>query len=318
MHWYEASLAVMHTQLTCKAYGKQPESAVEAAFAEVQRLERVFSRFLAQSEISQINAHAGKGMVDVSLDTIKVLEEAISIGKLSCGLFDVTIAPLMNLWDFTHAKSSPPRNAIEEVLTYVDYRKLEVSVHTHRAGLRENGMLLDVGGLAKGYAADCAKQVLKARGIVSAYINIGGNVLLLGAKPDESAWKVGIRHPREASSLVGVIATKGVSVVTSGDYERFFIDSEGTWYHHIVNPKTGYSARSGLLSLTVVCPRSLHADALSTTLFIAGLEGSKKLLEQLPGVGIFAIDETMHGWISESLVPAFVPVTGLDISLLKA
>ena len=317
MHWYEASLAVMHTQLTCKAYGEQPEAAVEAAFAEVERLELVFSRFLAQSEISQINAHAGKTLVDVSVDTITVLQEAIAVGDLSCGLFDVTIAPLMNLWDFTHAKKAPTQNAIEEVRKCVDYRKLQVDVQAHRAGLCESGMSLDMGGLAKGYAADCAKQVLAAWGITSAYINIGGNVLLLGEKPDGSGWKVGIRHPRVASSLVGAIAAKDVSVVTSGDYERFFIDSEGAWYHHIVNPKTGYPSRSGLLSLTVVCPRSLHADALSTTFFLAGLDGCRRYLAQLPDVGVFALDANMHGWITESLVPAFQPVTGLGISLLE-
>lgn len=317
MRSVEANLAVMHTQLSCKVYGEQPEAAIEAAFAEVKRLELLLSRFLPDSEVSSINTRAGDGLVDVSPDTIEVLQEAVAIGALSSGAFDVTIAPLMNLWDFTHAATPPTQAAIKEVRSLVDYRQIRLDVKNRRAGLGKQGMLLDLGGLAKGYAADRAKQVLIEWGIESAYINLGGNVLLLGSKPDGSAWKVGIRHPRIQNSLVGAIAAKDVSVVTSGDYERFFIDSQGKRQHHILDPRTGCPARSGLIGMTVVCPRSLHADALSTTFFLSGIKGCKKLLAELPEVGVFAIDEHLMGWISESLVPVFQPVTGLNISLLS-
>jgi len=130
-----------------------------------------------------------------------VLQEAVAVGALSSGAFDVTIAPLMNLWDFTHAAIPPTQAAINEVRSRVDYRQIRLDVKNRRAGLGEQGMMLDLGGLAKGYAADRAKQVLIEWGIESAYINLGGNVLLLGSKPDGSAWKVGIRHPRIQNSL---------------------------------------------------------------------------------------------------------------------
>lgn len=316
MHSFEASLSVMHTLLHCKVYGQEGEAAIEAAFAEVKRLESVFSRFLPDSEVSKINAYAGKAMVDVSDDTLAVLGEALAIGELSGGLFDVTIAPLMNLWDFTHTNKPPSQEAIDAVLPLVDYHKLVVDSKNHRAGLTQRELMVDLGGLAKGYAADCAKRVLKERGIQSAYINLGGNVQLVGSKWDNSPWKVGIRHPRVENSLVGSIAATDVSVVTSGDYERFFIASDQRRYHHLVNPKTGYPGQSGIISLTVVCKQSLHADALSTALFLAGLDGCKQLLVDLPGVDVFAIDENLHCWITASLVPAFQPVTGLKISLL--
>jgi len=316
MHSHEASFTVMHTILACKAYGRRPEAALEAAYAEVRRLELLFSRFLAESEVCGINERAGKALVAVSPDTMHVLKEAIAAGRRSEGLFDVTIAPLMNLWDFTHASASPSQAAIDSVLPLVDYRQVVVDEKTGRAGLGKPGMVLDLGGLAKGYAADRAKQVLLDCDIQSAYINLGGNVVLVGAKPDGSAWKVGIRHPRIPNALVGAISAEGSSVVTSGDYERFFIDEQGERQHHIVDPRTGRPSRSGLVSLTVACPQSLQADVLSTTCFLGGLEGCKKLLADLPEVGVFAIDDNLRGWITESLVPSFQPVTGLDISLL--
>jgi len=317
MQSHEASFMVMHTVLVCKAYGRKPEAAIEAAYAEVKRLELLFSRFLAESEVSKINESAGKALVAVSPDTMQVLKEAIAVGHRSEGLFDVTIAPLMNLWDFTHASAAPAQAAIDSVLPLVDYRQVLVDEKTRRAGLGRPGMVLDLGGLAKGYAADRAKQVLLDWDIQSAYINLGGNVVLVGAKPDGSAWSVGIRHPRLENSLAGAVRATDLSVVTSGDYERFFIDEEGKRQHHIVNPKTGRPSRSGLVSLTVACPQSLQADALSTTCFLCGLEGCKKLLADLPEVGVFAIDENLQGWITESLVSSFQPVTGLNISLLS-
>jgi thiamine biosynthesis lipoprotein len=182
---------------------------------------------------------------------------------------------------FHHAATPPTQAAIKEVRSLVDYRQIRLDVKNRRAGLGKQGMLLDLGGLAKGYAADRAKQVLIEWGIESAYINLGGNVLLLGSKPDGSAWKVGIRHPRIQNSLVGAIAAKDVSVVTSGDYERFFIDSQGKRQHHILDPRTAVRPLrldwydGGL-------PRSLHADALSTTFFLSGIKGAKSSWPNFP------------------------------------
>ncbi len=317
MEWSQRTIEVMHTQLSCKAYGVNAGKALDAACEQVSHLETVFSRFLDASEVSRINKQAGSASVEVSGDVLQVLQEAVAIGDMSGGLFDVTIAPLMDLWDFTHASKKPSSKAIEQALGLVDYRQLQMEVRAGRVGLGKPGMRLDLGGLAKGYAADCAKQVLIEWGIESAYLNLGGNVLLLGTKPDGTTWKVGIRHPRLENSLVGAISVKDVSVVTSGDYERFYIDETGARMHHIVDPRTGYPASTGLVSLTVVCPGSLHADALSTTLFLSGLEGCRNLLPGLADVGVFAIDTDMRGWITESLVSLFQPVTGLDISLLS-
>jgi thiamine biosynthesis lipoprotein len=153
----------------------------------------------------------------------------------------------------------------------------------------------------KGYVSDCLIKTLQKYGVVSAFINIGGNVSTLGNKLDGSSWSVGIRHPRHYSCLIGAVKVTGKAVVTSGDYERYFIDRAGKRRHHILDPTTGYPAESGLISITVVADSAMIADALSTAIFVAGMEKGLRYLAQFPGIDVVLVDNCQQVFITQGL-----------------
>jgi len=307
----------MDTGITYRVYGKQAETAVQAMQAEIQRLEHLLSRYLPHSDIDSINRQAGKEMVPVKDETCEVLSRALMLSQLSKGLFDVAIGPLVALWDYKHAASAPGKTRILETRSLVDYRDLMVRRDGNLVGLRKTGQSIDLGGIGKGYAGSCCIHLLQTYGIVSAFVDLGGNVSTLGSKPDGSPWKVGIRHPRHTDSLLGALDTSNTSVVTSGDYERYFEDAEGNRWHHILNPTTGYPAQSGLMSVTVVCRDSWLADALSTAVFVAGMEAGLELLSHFSGTEAVLVDDHLQVFITQGLTSSFRPGQGVDVSMVK-
>lgn len=262
---------------------RRGEEAVKEAYLEMARLESLLDRHNAASEVSQVNQAAGQKAVKVSGETMEVISRAISVGELSEGAFDITVAPLLHLWGFT---TGDPRVPNEEelalALSRVDYRLIELDRAKNTVFLQENGAELDLGGIAKGFIIDKAADILFARGVASAYLDAGGDIRVIGSKPDGSAWRIGVRHPRERRQLIAVLELRDSSVVTSGDYERFFLE-DGIRYHHILNPQTGLPARD-LISVTVVAADAFTADALSTAVFVLGRERGMALIESLPGV----------------------------------
>jgi thiamine biosynthesis lipoprotein len=175
-------------------------------------------------------------------------------------------------------------------------------------------MAIDLGAIAKGYAADEAVAVLRANGVESAFVNLGGNVYVIGAKPDNSPWRIGIRDPfaQEANSFVGVISATDTSVVTSGTYERYFV-KDGVTYHHILDPKTGYPAESDLASVTIISPESIVADAVSTSTFLIGKEAGKALIESLPNVEAVLVDKDRNVWVSSGIRNQFEIAEGFAL-----
>ena len=308
----QAVHTAMGTELMHRAYGRLARRAIRAAQREALRLERLLSRFDQRSEISRINRCAGQSCVKVSRETFSLLKTAQEISFLSGGAFDITIGPLVKLWDYKHAASAPDAAAIQAALSLVGFGNLALCAQSCTAGLAQAGQVIDLGGIGKGYASDRAIAVFQRYGIASAFTNIGGNVSTLGAKPDGTPWQVGILHPRQEDSILGTVGVCGQAVVTSGDYERYFTDREGNRWHHIINPATGYPAQSGIISATVVADSALQADALSTALFVLGMEKGRKLLDHYPTVQALLVDDDMKVHVSKGLRNIFTPACGIQ------
>lgn len=243
--------------------------------------EKLLSRTIEGSDVWNIN-HAGGGAVTVSDATLEILECARQVSALSGGLFDVTIAPVSTLWDFTSgAAMLPDAGMIAEAAGRVDISKLEID--GNRVTLPED-MMIDLGGIAKGYIADAVKQYLIDRGVQSAILSFGGNIVAIGMKPDGSPWKVGIQDiDRPTGEYMLVAENFGGSTVTSGIYERGF-DLDGVRYHHILDPNTGWPVQNELASVTIFSESSMWGDALATSAFALGTEAGGAMIEGLEGI----------------------------------
>lgn len=308
----------MNTTITHSASGKNAKAALDAVHKETARLESMLSRFIPGSEVDSINRFAGIKPVGLSEETYEVLAQAKSFSETSGGLFDVTIGPLVDLWRESRAASIPPEEQkIIGALSMVNDRDLLIDADKRTARLKRAGQSVDLGGIAKGFAGDRFMEIFRQYGVSSAYTNIGGNVVVSGAKPDGSLWRVGIRHPRLENGLIGLVTVYDKAVVTSGDDQRYFIGHDGKRYHHILNPKTGYPAESGILSVTVVANSSLIADALSTVLFIAGIRKGLKLLEGYPGIEAVFVEDSMKVNITRGLKDSFQAAEGISMNVIN-
>jgi thiamine biosynthesis lipoprotein len=311
----EATHTGMDTEMAHKAFGRHSVKALRAVENEAQRLECLLSRFLPESDISRINHSAGVKREKISPETYEILSRAMECSAISQGLFDITVGPLADLWDYKHALEPPANNKIELVLPLVSYKDLELDAVQKTAGLKNSGQSVDLGGIGKGFAGDRFMEIFQEYGVTSAFSNIGGNVSTLGNKPDGSPWRVGIRHPR-LNGLIGAVAVTGKAVVTSGDYERYFLDKEGRRFHHILNPITGYPAESGLVSVTVVADSAMTADALSTVVFVAGLERGLALIEKYPRAEAVLVDAKLRVYVTRGLRKYFQASAEINVTYI--
>ncbi len=275
----------MGTVITEKVYGSNAETAAKKVMDRIQQLEKIMTINSPNSEIVLLNSSAGIDKVNLSPESIFVLNRAKYFSQLSNGAFDVTVGPLVKSWAIGTTDAKVPDKAeIEQLLKLVDYKSITIDEKSNTAQLLKKGQIVDLGGIAKGYAGDEAVKIYKEHGIKSAFINIGGNVVVLGSKPDKTPWKVGIQDPRATrDNYLGIVEVSNKAVVSSGDYERFF-EKDGIRYHHILDPYTGYPANSGLMSATIIADSSIDADALSTATFVLGLQKGIELIESLKGV----------------------------------
>jgi thiamine biosynthesis lipoprotein len=325
MLWAEDEFFGMGTVITNKVYGEHAEDAIRAARDETDRLEGILSRFIPASDIGRLNAAAGTGCVQLSPEAYEVLSWAVRFSECSRGRFDITVAPLIALWSEAKEIRRPPvKERIAETLKLVNYTDviLDGGDSAERtAMLRRAGQAVDLGGIGKGFAADRILDTYRTLGITSAFTNFGGNVAVLGTKPDGSPWNIGIQHPRKADSLIGAISVTDRSVVTSGDYQRYFTGADEKRYHHILDPECGYPAESGLISATVVCQSSMAADALSTALFVTGIKnGFDKVLGMLgcfPGAEAVLIDINMTIYVTGGLWGNFRACEDIVVKLLE-
>ncbi len=275
--------------LTC--YGDNAEEVLEKAMQLCGRYEKLFSRTVKNSDIWNLN-HAKGQPVIVSEETALLLKKAVSYAQLTDGKIDPTITPLSELWNFSGDPRGPVPDAekIRALLPHVDYRNILIEGTSVR--LADPQSEVDLGFIAKGYIADQLKAFFLENGVKSALINLGGNVLAVGEKPDGSPFYTGIKKPfGEANETVGIVELRDRSLVSSGSYERCF-EQDGILYHHILDPSTGYPADTGLSGVTILSSSSMEGDALSTSCFLLGLEKGRELIESLPDTeALFVTDD---------------------------
>ncbi len=282
---FKESKFLMGTIVDITAVGSERDcrQAIELAFDEIKRIDGLMNVFAQDSEISRINQAAGKSAVQVSSDTLEVIERSLRYARLTDGALDITVAPLMELWGFgNNLKQIPPDDDLREKLSLVDYKKVTVDKSRSTVMLESPGMQVDVSGIAKGYAVDKAIQALKDAGIQKAMINAGGDIYAMNSPPGRDVWLIGVRHPRNGADMLGIIELKDKAVATSGDYENFF-QVDGKRYCHVIDTRTGRPV-AGIMSVTIIADNTAEADALATAVFPLGAEKGMKLIESLESV----------------------------------
>jgi thiamine biosynthesis lipoprotein len=291
---YKKTMPLMDTivSITVVADSKDAaEKAIEKTFAEIGRFGDLINFYSDKSELAEINRSSGIQAVKVSPETLDVIEKAIFVAEKSGGAFDPTIGPVVKLWDFLK-KKKPTEIEIAQALPLVNYRDILIDRAANTVFLKRKGMMIDLGGIAKGYAADLAVESLKKEGIRSGLVSIAGDIRTFGMKPDKSPWIIGIKNPRqtgEKDEIIARIRLSDKAISTAGDYERFFI-SEGKRYHHLLDPKSGYSTEL-CRSVSVIAEKGVMTDGFDNAVFILGPEKGMKLVKEM-GMDAMIIDSS--------------------------
>ncbi len=247
--------------------------------------EKDVSNKIETSIVSNINRNAGIKSIEANKDILELINKSLYYSELSEGYFDITISPLVELWDIGHSNNIPPIETISKTQKLINFKK--VLVNGSFVKLEDIGMKIDLGGIAKGYAGDLIRNYLLNNGVKNAIINLGGNITVIGARINGEPWRVGIQDPRaNRGSYLGILHVANVSVVTSGDYERFFIDN-GVRYHHILDPFTGKPKTGEIISSTIITENGIDGDGLSTITFGMSLKDGIRVLTDTGVSGIF-------------------------------
>ena len=288
-------LPVYNTQVSVKAYpgsGNLSAEKLDEALVALRDLaiefEMTLSRTRPSSEVSRLNDAHGAWM-ELSSRTYDLVSKSRAYCEASGGVFDVTMGSVTPLWNF-HEGVLPERAALDEALKHVDWRMIECDDGRRAVRLADPQARIDLGGIAKGYIADALAGCLVEHGCDCAFVNLGGNVLTVGSRPDGNPWRIGVRDPKAPEKMRAVLPVVGKSVVTSGLYERNFT-KDGVFYHHILNPKDGMPVKTDVGGATIVSDLSLDGDGYSTTLFALGVEGALAFVEAHPNLEAIVIDQ---------------------------
>ena len=300
---YKESKIVMGTVVEITVAGgseEQARSAIREAMGEFQRIDDLMSSYKPGSVVSRVNQIGSAANVPVGEEVFRLLRDAVAISDASGGAFDPTLWPVSQLWGFDQGGMIPIPELLANKLLLVGYMKLIFDDSSYSVGFVVNGMGLDLGAIAKGWAIDRAMEKLMARGIHNAIIDAGGDLRVIGTRPAKDFWRIGVQHPRDPGALLLSFDLKDTAIVTSGDYERFFM-VDGVRYHHILEPATGQPAR-GCQSVTVLAPTATEADACATAAFVLGPSEGLAFLRARPGVRgvIVGADGQLH-WTDEAL-----------------
>lgn len=276
---------MMGTVVSIELAGDNTGAVMEELWREAERLESIFSRYLPGSELSRINREAFEAPAAISPEMEDVLTEAGRISGLTEGAFDITVGPLMKLWGFFPDREGrvPARAEVEAVRRRADWKLVDLDPEARTVRFSRRGVEVDLAALAKGYVVDRLAELARRGGITHALIDAGGDLYCLGKSPAGRDWEIGVEHPRRPGEILRTLSLSDRAVATSGDYRNYFIRSRKR-YSHIVDPRTGYPARTGVVEVTVIAPRCVTADALATAIFVSGAPAGLELLNRLDGV----------------------------------
>lgn len=289
---YEKTEEIFNTIITGKVYGEKAKEALEAAFEKAEEIETIMSAEKSDSELSKLNREAYQKEVFVSEELYQVIEKAIYYAKTTDGSFDPTIGKLIDLWGIgTEHARVPSEKEIRPYMDLKDYNNIKLNKEKHSIRFLTDTIRLNLGGIAKGYAADEMKRILVEQyDIQSGILSLGGNVIAIGSKTTGEAWTVGIVNPLDTSAVIQTLQIRDQTVVTSGNYERYFIKNK-IRYHHILNPKTGYPAKEGVISSSIIADCSMDADALSTATYVMGIEKGLEFIDNIDGIEAVFVKE---------------------------
>lgn len=282
---YKETQVLLDTVIEITAYGPEAEKAVKDAMDEFRKIEPLTNHFAAESQISQINRQAGINKVKVDPQLVKMILHAKEMSEKMDGAFDVSVGALTKLWGVGHKDDYvPAMSEIKATLQLVDYRQIEVDEQENTVYLPRRGMYLDLGGVAKGAALSNAADALQKRKVTAALLNAGGDVRVLGRKPDGKPWRIGVQDPRNSEAVLAKLTMeKWDTLETSGDYQRYFI-KDGVRYHHIIDPKTGMQPRE-IASVTLIYKDSKENDNLTSSgILVLGVTKALEVLQRFPGV----------------------------------
>ncbi len=284
-----------------------PTKLFDEIFSKIDYFEKMISKNIETSEVDKINANAGIEPVVVSDPLWDLINKGLEYSNLSGGKFDISIGPLVDLWGIgTDNARLPGEDEIKASMALVNYKDVILDETNHSVYLNKVDMKLDLGAIAKGYIADAIKEIILSRGFDAAIINLGGNVLTVGNKPNSDYWAVGVRDPNGGQSdIVGILQLKDNSIVSSGVYERYFIQ-DGVRYHHILNPFTGYPETNELAAISIISEKSVDGDGLSTSLFVMGLEDAYQYAETRDDIEVLLVTYDNKIYYTDGLADKFI------------
>jgi FAD:protein FMN transferase len=299
--WLSEQEAIMGTAVRVELWHEDEtagRAAIAVVMAEMQRIDKLMSTYKEDSELSRVNREAAKHPVVVTRELFDLVSRSLEVSEMTAGAFDITYASAGHLYNYRR-KIKPSAEALEEALPAIDYRHVILNNTDTSIAFKHDGVRVDLGGIAKGHAVDRAAGLLKARGIKWAIVSAGGDSRIIGDRQGRP-WMVGIRDPRREKEMAAILPLSDTAVSTSGDYERYF-ELDGVRYHHIISPASGRPA-TGVLSVTVVGRDSTTMDALSTSVFVMGVERGLSLVESLADVEAVIIDAVGHMHYSSGLL----------------
>lgn len=294
---HTTGIFAMGTYMTLTAYGESAGEALALSEKRIQELESLWSVTDENSDIYKVN-HNGGRPTEIREETAEILQFALDMAKQTNGALEPTIFPVVTAWGFISGEYQiPDADELADLLEKADYRKV---VLEENMVILPDGMQLDLGAVGKGYTGDILAELLKEQGVTSALLNIGGNIQMVGRKPDGSRWRLGIQNPFGEGSL-GVLESEDGAVVTSGNYERYFIGEDGKQYGHIINPDTGYPAESGLASVSIIAKEGKLCDALSTAIYVMGLEEATKYWRENGNFEMLLVTDENEIYLTEGI-----------------
>jgi len=295
-----------YNQVTVYAPDEEGQGIINEVFTRVEEIETIMSSNIENSDISKLNNQAGESTVILNPETFHMLQLAKEYNEITEGTFNIGIGALISLWDIGGDDQKVPEGSqIDAILDHFNMDQLILNEESYEAKIKDPKMIVDLGGIAKGYAVDEAIRIIKEHGVDHAIVDFGGDVYVLGDNPDGNEWRIGISTPEVGGSgVMGRLFSSDMSIVSSGDYERYFIE-EGQLYHHILDPSTGYPADNHLSSVTIISDTALEGDILATAVFVMGLEEGLNFVNSLDDIEAILITDHKKVHVTSGVTDLF-------------